>query len=105
MSTFIFENLISEKIISSWGLLNLLYPAAAGVGLILLLNRLLKPRFGRPWLTAAAIPFLIHLVTAMVIGWEPGLQWSVPGTWLLWYPVLLLLFCSVFYKGPAAAKL
>lgn len=44
MSTFIFENLISEKIISSsWGLLNLLYPAAAGVGLILLLNRLLKP--------------------------------------------------------------
>ena len=69
MSTFIFENLISEKIISSsWGLLNLLYPAAAGVGLILLLNRLLKPRFGRPWLTAAAIPFLIHLATAMVIG-------------------------------------
>ena len=106
MSTFIFENLISEKIISSsWGLLNLLYPAAAGVGLILLLNRLLKPRFGRPWLTAAAIPFLIHLATAMVIGWEPGLQWSVPGTWLLWYPVILLLLCSVFYKGPAAAKL
>ena len=106
MNAFIFENLISEKIISSpWGLLNLLYPAAAGVGLILLLNRLLKPRFGRPWLTAAAIPFLIHLVTAMVIGWEPGLQWSVPGTWLLWYPVILLLLCSVFYKGPAAAKL
>lgn len=106
MSTFIFENLISEKIISSsWGLLNLLYPAAAGVGLNLLLNRLLKPRFGRPWLTAAAIPFLIHLATAMVIGWEPGLQWSVPGTWLLWYPVFLLLLCSVFYKGPAAAKL
>ena len=50
MSTFIFENLISEKIISSsWGLLNLLYPAAAGVGLIFLLNRLLKPRFGWPW--------------------------------------------------------
>ena len=63
MSTFIFENLISEKIISSsWGLLNLLYPAAAGVGLIFLLNRLLKPRFGWPWL-----PF--HFLFILSLQW------------------------------------
>lgn len=90
--------------VPGWGFVNLLYPMTAGGCLVCLMAGVLKPRFRSAWLLAYIIPFCIHVVMAMIIGWEPGSMWQVPGTWLPWYLGGLIAVSCIFYKGPMTAR-
>lgn len=99
-----FSNLISEEKVSSyWGLVNMLYPLAAGVCLIYLLRSFLKPRWNRP--CTAVLPFLLQLFSAVLIGWDPGSVGRFPGLAWMGYLMFLVMLCCVFYKGTWQEKI
>lgn len=94
----IFSSLISEDKVSSWwGIVNIVYPLAASVCLVYLSRGFLKLKWKQPWM--AVLPFFLHLVSVLIIGWEPGSGWPFPGLALLGYLVFLIVLCCAFYRG------
>lgn len=100
----IFENLIAQgKAASSWGFVNLLYPVVTSLCVIYLHNSFLKPRFKYPCVSAGALPFILHLFTAVLIGWGPKQpQFSY---WHLGYLAFLMVLSCFFYRGRLTAKI
>lgn len=102
----VFDHLIRPDSLSScWGLVNLIYPLTASICLVYLMRNFLSPRFKYPWLSGGLFPFFLHLFTAAVMGWEPGINRALPGTFLLWYLIFLIMICCLLYRGGWTEKL